>query len=95
MDSQCVSNADSTNQTTLESLSPFLILRYLPPLPVSLGLSDPPMEHELSYNQRSLVRDAHCSVKLYDLGWRKNWAQVFGWNRPRGWMRRVVYGGAG
>jgi hypothetical protein len=84
----------STNQTTLESLSPFLLLRYLPPLPVSLRLSDPPMEHELSYNQRNLVQDAHRSVKLYDLGWRKNWAQIFGWNKPRSWMWRVVYGGA-
>ncbi|KAF8550808.1 zf-DHHC-domain-containing protein [Imleria badia] len=84
----------STNQTTLEGLSPFLLLRHIPPLPVSLRLSDPPMEHELSYNQRGLVKDAHRSVKLYDLGWRKNWAQVFGWNKPRGWMWRVMYGGA-
>ncbi|KAH0831898.1 hypothetical protein J3R83DRAFT_12780 [Lanmaoa asiatica] len=84
----------STNQTTLESLSPFLLLRYLPPLPVSLRLSHPPMEHELSYKQRSLVKDAHSSVKFYDLGWRKNWAQVFGWHKSRGWIYRVVYGGA-
>jgi len=85
----------TTNQTTLESLSPFLLLRHLPPLPVSLRLSDPPMEHELSYKQRTLVRDAHRSVRLYDLGWRKNWVQVFGWNKPRGWMYRILYGGAG
>jgi len=84
----------STNQTTVESLSPFLLLRYLPPLPVSLRLSDPPMEHELSFNQRNLVRDAHRSLKLYDLGWRRNWAQVFGWNKPRGWVYRFTYGGA-
>ncbi|KAG9315944.1 DHHC palmitoyltransferase-domain-containing protein [Chiua virens] len=84
----------STNQTTLESLSPFLLLRYLPPLPASLRLSDPPMEHELSYKQRCLVRDAHSSVKLYNIGWRRNWAQVFEWNKPRGWICRLIYGGA-
>jgi len=84
----------STNQTTVESLSPFLLLRYMPPLPMSLQLSDPPLEHELSTNQRRLVHDAHHSVKLYDLGWRRNWIQVFGWQRPCGWMRRVLYGGA-
>ena len=78
----------------MESLTPFLLLRYIPPLPVSLQLSDPPLEHELSAKQRSLVHDAHRSVKLYDLGWRRNWAQVFGWRRPRGWMHRVLYGGA-
>ncbi|KIJ62536.1 hypothetical protein HYDPIDRAFT_182622 [Hydnomerulius pinastri MD-312] len=84
----------STNQTTLESLSPFLLLRHIPPLPVSLRLSDPPLEHELSYKQRRIVRDAHRAVKLYDLGWRKNWAQVFGWNKQRGWVYRITYGGA-
>ncbi|KAL4081223.1 DHHC palmitoyltransferase-domain-containing protein [Scleroderma citrinum] len=84
----------STNQTTLESLSPFSLLRHIPPLPVSLRLSDPPLEHELSYNQRRLVRDAHSAVKLYDLGWRRNWGQVFGWSRPRGWIPRILYGGS-
>ncbi|KAF8120586.1 DHHC palmitoyltransferase-domain-containing protein [Boletus edulis] len=84
----------STNQTTLESLSPFLLLRFIPSLPVSLHLSDPPMEHELSYNQRCLVRDTHRSLKLYDVGWRKNWTQVFGWDKPRGWVWRILYGGA-
>ncbi|KAF9242657.1 DHHC palmitoyltransferase-domain-containing protein [Melanogaster broomeanus] len=83
----------STNQTTLENFSPFLLLRHIPPLPASLRLSNPPMEHELSYEQRSLVRDAHRAVNLYDLGWRKNWAQVFGWNKPRGWVCRIMYGG--
>ncbi|KAI6102349.1 zf-DHHC-domain-containing protein [Pisolithus croceorrhizus] len=84
----------STNQTTLESLSPFLLLRFLPPLPSSLHLSDPPMEHELSYTQRRLVREAHRTVKLYNLGWQENWAQVFGWNNHGGWVPRILYGGA-
>ncbi|KII86681.1 hypothetical protein PLICRDRAFT_113729 [Plicaturopsis crispa FD-325 SS-3] len=87
----------TTNQTTLESLSPFILLRYLPPLPPSDNarvLSDPPLEHELSYNQRRLVKDAHRHVLLYDVGWRQNWAQVCGWKRRWGWVYRLLYGGA-
>lgn len=88
-----VSHHCRTNQTTLESLSPFLLLKYLPPLPSTRHVAHPPMEHELSYRQRVLVRDAHSAVKLYDLGWRRNWAQVFGWGRPKGWVPRILYGG--
>ncbi|KAI0059591.1 zf-DHHC-domain-containing protein [Artomyces pyxidatus] len=77
-----------TNQTTIESGSAFHLLRHLPPLSSS-RLSNPPYEHELSYPQRRLVRAAHGSVRLYDLGWRKNWAQVF---KP-GW-RTWIYGGS-
>ncbi|EGN98546.1 hypothetical protein SERLA73DRAFT_183607 [Serpula lacrymans var. lacrymans S7.3] len=85
----------STNQTTLESMSPFVLLRHLPPLPASLRLSEPPLEHELSYNQRKLVKSAHKSVRLYDVGWKQNWAQVFGWKKPWGWVHRVFNGGGG
>ncbi|EPQ50961.1 zf-DHHC-domain-containing protein [Gloeophyllum trabeum ATCC 11539] len=86
----------STNQTTLEHLSPFLLLRYLPPFPPSEDshkLSNPPEEHELSFRQRSLIRAAHGHIRLYDVGWRKNWAQVFGWNKRWGWVYRLVFGG--
>ncbi|KAI0766437.1 zf-DHHC-domain-containing protein [Trametes elegans] len=87
----------TTNQTTLESLSPFWLLRHMPPLPDSADarrLSNPPVEHELSFEQRMLVRDAHRHIRLYDVGWRKNWAQVFGWSRPWGWVHRLVFGGS-
>lgn len=89
-----------TNQTTLEHLSPFLLLRQLPPLPPQhasdrIRLSDPPLEHELSFNQRRLVRDAHGYIRMYDVGWRKNLAQVFGWSKPFGWVSRILYGGGG
>ncbi|KAI0081534.1 zf-DHHC-domain-containing protein [Panus rudis PR-1116 ss-1] len=89
----------STNQTTLESLSPFLLLRQIPELPEASPetrkLSNPPLEHELSYNQRRLVREAHGHIRLYDVGWRKNWAQVIGWSRPFGWVWRLALGGGG
>ncbi|KAG1742297.1 uncharacterized protein EDB91DRAFT_305286 [Suillus paluster] len=85
----------TTNQTTVEAISPFLLLRYIPPLPASMKLSDPPMEDELSYNQRRVVRDAHNSVRMYDVGWRRNWAQVFGWSKPRGWIYLLLIGGEG
>ncbi|KAI0313596.1 DHHC palmitoyltransferase-domain-containing protein [Amylostereum chailletii] len=68
-----------TNQTTIENITPFQLLRQLPPLPPSRNnkLSNPPMEHELSFDQRRLVRTAHRHIRLYDLGWRKNISQVF------------------
>ena len=85
----------STNQTTLESNAPFMILRYLPPLPqTGHSLSDPPLEPELSYNQRNLVKNAHRHILLYDIGFRKNWAQVFGWKRKYGWLYRLWCGGS-
>ncbi|KAH8104674.1 zf-DHHC-domain-containing protein [Cristinia sonorae] len=89
----------STNQTTLESLSPFLLLRQIPPLPEHPAdgrkLSYPPLEHELSYNQRRLVREAHGQIRQYDIGLRGNWSQVIGWDRPWGWVHRILIGGSG
>ncbi|PFH53308.1 hypothetical protein AMATHDRAFT_55144 [Amanita thiersii Skay4041] len=94
-----------TNQTTLENISPFLLLRHLPSLPLpheeeqlyGHRLSEPPKEHELSYKQRMLVKDAHHAVRIYDVGWRRNVGQVFGVKgvRPHhGWVRRLWYGGS-
>ncbi|KLO05627.1 zf-DHHC-domain-containing protein [Schizopora paradoxa] len=107
----------STNQTTLESLSPFLLLRYLPSRPTDApasisGTDDTstnttrqsrlahiPREHQLSGAQRRHIQFAHGRIRIYDIGWRKNFAQVFGvgsesgrpkWNR---WMYRAVCGG--
>lgn len=72
-----------------------MILRHLPPLPrTGHSLSDPPLEPELSYAQRFLVRGAHNYIRVYDVGWRKNWAQVFGWTHRFGWVYRIWYGGA-
>lgn len=109
-----------TNQTTLENISPFLLLRYLPapnlnsrhvpgmcitnlsvntpetlpdspyrfpsppPSPRSTPsgtwnvMNRPWEEHELSYVQRRAIRRAHGRIRLYDVGWKKNLAQVFG-----------------
>ncbi|PPR00455.1 hypothetical protein CVT24_004516 [Panaeolus cyanescens] len=84
-----------TNQTTIENITPFILLRHLPPLPATgHTLSDPPLEPELSGPQRRLVKDAHQQIYLYDIGWRNNFSQVFGWNRPYGWVYRLWYGGA-
>ncbi|KAF9046541.1 DHHC palmitoyltransferase-domain-containing protein [Panaeolus papilionaceus] len=84
-----------TNQTTIENITPFILLRHLPRLPpTGHTLSDPPLEPELSGAQRRLVKDAHQQIHLYDLGWRKNFSEVFGWNRPYGWVYRLWYGGA-
>ncbi|KAJ3890806.1 hypothetical protein GG344DRAFT_9389, partial [Lentinula edodes] len=86
----------STNQTTLEHITPFLLLRYLPALPhmeSSHGLSDPPLEHELSYRQRRLIKEAHGYVRVYDIGFRRNWQQVVGWKGPYGLMTRLLCGG--
>ncbi len=85
----------STNQTTLEHISPFYILRYLPPSPPS-RLSSPPMEHQLASRQRRAVRAAHARVCLYDVGWRRNVEQVFGMGvkrRWQAWVGRLLWGG--
>ncbi|KAF8073936.1 DHHC palmitoyltransferase-domain-containing protein [Lyophyllum atratum] len=85
----------STNQTTLENISPFLLLKHLSPLPrTGHTLSDPPLEPELSGPQRRLVKDAHGAIHMYDVGWRKNWAQVLGYQRRFGWLIRLWCGGA-
>ncbi|KAF8644686.1 hypothetical protein AX16_008346 [Volvariella volvacea WC 439] len=84
-----------TNQTTLEHISPFLLLKYLPPLPENgHSLSSPPLEPELTYAQRRLVKDAHGCIRRYDVGWKKNVAQVFGCKRKIGWAYRAWYGGS-
>jgi palmitoyltransferase len=66
-----------TNQTTLEHITPYHLLRHLPPLP-PCRLSSPPQEHQLVFSQRRAVRSAHARLRLYDIGWRRNTAQVFG-----------------
>jgi hypothetical protein len=86
----------STNQTTLENITHFLLLRYLPTLPPSptgQKLSNPPLEHELTFSQRLLVRDAHDLIRPYDVGWRENWRQVFGWEGKPDWVARLWWGG--
>lgn len=72
-----------------------MLLRYLPPLSHgNHSLSNPPLEPELSYDQRRLVKSAHGYIRLYDLGLRKNWSQIFGWKRKHGWLFRLFCGGS-
>lgn len=37
----------------------------------------PPEEHELSPAQRRFVLRTHGKLRMYDLGWRRNWEEVF------------------
>jgi len=80
------------NETTLESLSPFLLLRELANLPGAIEADT--FEHRLSPVQRRIVKRAHGYIRLYDVGWKKNWAQVFGWEKKYGWIYRLLIGGA-
>lgn len=48
------------------------------------------MEHQLTYSQRKLVRSAHSSIRIYDLGYKRNYLQVFG-DGPL--WQRLWYGG--
>ncbi|KAF9777555.1 DHHC palmitoyltransferase-domain-containing protein [Thelephora terrestris] len=84
----------SINRTTLEDLSPFLLLRLIPNL-TNPHDPLPTPEHRLNYNQRRVIKRAHRQIQLYNVGWRKNWGQVFGWERRRGWVYRLLLGGAG
>ncbi|KAI0252131.1 DHHC palmitoyltransferase-domain-containing protein [Lactifluus subvellereus] len=92
-----------TNQTTLEHISPFHLLLHLPPLPPCGRLSSPPLEHQLATAQRRAVRAAHAQMRPYDVGWRRNAAQVFGVacttttkrrHRWRAWGVRLLWGGS-
>jgi len=86
-----------TNQTTFEHITPFYLLVHLPPLP-PCRLSSPPQQHQLSFAQRRAVRAAHSRLRLYDVGWRRNTAQVFGTGLKRRrlatWAARVLWGGS-
>jgi len=84
----------TTNQTTLENLSPFLLLRQLPSVS-GTNVSGQSQEHELSYAQRRIVKRAHRYIRMYDVGWKRNWAQVFGWERKHGWVPRLLIGDGG
>lgn len=37
----------------------------------------PPEEHELSSAQRRFVLRTHGKIRMYDLGWKRNWQEVF------------------
>lgn len=49
----------------------------------------PPEEHDLTHAQRRLVRYYHGRIRMYDLGWKRNWGEVFGGGRGRMWWRFI------
>ncbi|QRW00435.1 DHHC palmitoyltransferase [Ceratobasidium sp. AG-Ba] len=55
-------------------------------------------EHTMTRNQRRLVRSAAGKIRVYDLGWRKNWLDMFSVRRERfwlDWIEIVWWGGHG
>ncbi|KZS96069.1 zf-DHHC-domain-containing protein [Sistotremastrum niveocremeum HHB9708] len=93
----------TTNQTTVEQLTPML-LRYIPRsrLPANDATTSPrspsymhlPMwEHQMNYQQRRLLRKAHGKIRLYDVGWKANWNQVIGFNSKRSILATLLLGG--
>jgi len=58
------------------------------------GTNRPWEEHELSYAQRRAIRRAHGRIRLYDVGWKKNLAQVFGRSPSvTAFLAVLLYGG--
>ncbi|KAG9127468.1 palmitoyltransferase for Vac8p [Ceratobasidium sp. 392] len=149
----------TTGQTTLEQLSPYMLLRYLPPPSstvdrsddsgrsfesdvdlrtmlntspdpeddnqantdqpssssglVSLPVYPPPghsvpvtsrdkaaqfAEHTMTRSQRRLVRSAAGKIRIYDLGWRRNWSDMLPVRPERlwlDWLELIWWGGHG
>lgn len=68
-----------TNQTTIEQISFYHLLAHLPIIPAASGhdIVYPPKEHQLTYSQRRLVREAHSKIRVYNVGYQQNYQQVF------------------
>jgi hypothetical protein len=55
-------------------------------------------EHSMTRNQRRIVRSASGKIRMYDLGWRKNWSELFDVRNERfflDWLEVVWWGGRG
>ncbi|KIM31010.1 hypothetical protein M408DRAFT_65614 [Serendipita vermifera MAFF 305830] len=83
-----------TNQTTLEQLSPFILLKYLPKpkeprhapgTSITQGTTPSTTSRE-----RRLVRRTADRIGLWDLGWRRNVIATLGW---RWWLAVLFNGG--
>ncbi|EUC62014.1 DHHC palmitoyltransferase [Rhizoctonia solani AG-3 Rhs1AP] len=148
----------TTGQTTIEQLSPYMLLRYLPPsnsvaarksddsgrsfesdldlrsmlntgpeetqpntasspLPSTrlgvLPIYPPPAhsmpiasressvqlaEHTMTREQRRIVRSAAGNIRVYDLGWKRNWAELYAVSQDsyfRDWLHILWWGGHG
>ncbi|KAF8744805.1 zf-DHHC protein, partial [Rhizoctonia solani] len=149
----------TTGQTTIEQLSPYMLLRYLPPprsvdarksndsdrsfesdvdlqsmlntgpeeeiqlntsssLISPAGLENLPLypppghsmpvasrqnsfqlaEHTMTREQRRIVRSAAGKIRIYDLGWKRNWAELYAARPERyflDWLEIFWWGGRG
>lgn len=55
-------------------------------------------EHTMTRNQRRLVRSAAGKIRIYDLGWRQNWSELFSVRQERlllDWIEIIWWGGRG
>ncbi|KAJ1310016.1 hypothetical protein OPQ81_006771 [Rhizoctonia solani] len=130
----------TTGQTTIEQLSPYMLLRYLPPssnvsarksddsgrsfesdvdlqsmlntgpegeaqphtasfpLPSTRDNASQLAEHTMTREQRRIVRSAAGNIRVYDLGWRRNWAELYAARPDRyflDWLEILWWGGHG
>ena len=55
-------------------------------------------EHTMTRNQRRLVRNASGKIRVYDLGWKRNWLDLFSVRQERfilDWVEIIWWGGRG
>lgn len=55
-------------------------------------------EHTMTREQRHIVRSAAGKIRVYDLGWRRNWMQLFTIRPERrflDWVEVIWWGGHG
>jgi hypothetical protein len=55
-------------------------------------------EHTMSREQRRIVRSAAGKIRVYDIGWRRNWAELYAVQPERyflDWLEIVWWGGRG
>lgn len=55
-------------------------------------------EHTMTREQRRIIRSAAGSIRVYDLGWKRNWAELYAVNQDTyllDWLMIIWWGGHG